>query len=98
LDLDGETIDVLHTPGHTAGGLCYYSQKSCLCFTGDTIFNVDLGFTNFDGGSAGRMRESLRNVINKWGNDVTIHPGHGDPATMKYVREVNREFLDMIAD
>jgi glyoxylase-like metal-dependent hydrolase (beta-lactamase superfamily II) len=98
LDLDGETIDVLHTPGHTAGGLCYYSKKSCLCFTGDTIFNVDLGYTHFEGGSAGRMKDSLRNVVNKWRNGVTIHPGHGDPATMKYVREVNREFLDMIAE
>jgi len=98
LDLDGEEIDVLHTPGHTAGGLCYYSEKSRVAFTGDTIFNVDLGYTHFAGGSAARMKESLRNVVDKWGNDVKIYPGHGDPATMKYVREVNREFLDMVAD
>ena len=96
LDLDGETIDVLHTPGHTAGGLCYYSEKSRIAFTGDTIFNVDLGYTHFAGGSAARMKESLRTVVNKWGNDVKIHPGHGDPATMKSVREINQEFLEMI--
>ena len=98
LDLDGEAIDVLHTPGHSAGGLCFYSRKGRVAFTGDTIFNVDLGYTHFAGGSADRMKESLKNVVDKWGNDVTIYPGHGDPATMKYVREVNREFLDMIAD
>jgi len=97
LDLDGETIDVLHTPGHTAGGVCYYSEKSRIAFTGDTIFNVDLGYTHFAGGSAARLKDSLINVVDKWANDVTIYPGHGDPATMKYVREVNREFLDMIA-
>lgn len=98
LDLDGEPINVLHTPGHTAGGLCYYSEKSRVAFTGDTIFNVDLGYTHFAGGSAERMQESLKTIVNKWGNDVTIYPGHGDPATMMYVREANREFLDMIAD
>jgi len=98
LDLDGETILVLHTPGHSAGGLCFYSEKSRAAFTGDTIFNVDLGYTHFAGGSPDRMKESLVNVVNKWGNDVTIYPGHGDPATMAYVREANREFLDMVAD
>lgn len=95
-DLDGETIAALHTPGHTAGGLCYYSKKSRVAFTGDTIFNVDLGYTHFPGGSGEQMRESLKNVVDKWTDGVVIYPGHGDPATMKYVREVNREFLDMI--
>ena len=97
LDLDGEQISVLHTPGHSAGGLCYYSAKSRVAFTGDTIFNVDLGFTHFAGGSAARMKESILNVVDKWGNDVTIYPGHGDPATMSYVRGANREFLDIVS-
>jgi glyoxylase-like metal-dependent hydrolase (beta-lactamase superfamily II) len=66
-------------------------------FTGDTIFNVDLGYTHFEGGSADDMKSSLRNVVNKWANDITIYPGHGDQATMKYVRDVNQEFLDMIS-
>jgi glyoxylase-like metal-dependent hydrolase (beta-lactamase superfamily II) len=98
LDLDGETIEVFHTPGHTAGGLCFYSKKSRIVFTGDIIFNVDLGYTHFPGGSSARMKNSLKTVVNKWENDITIYPGHGDSATMKYVREVNNEFLDMIAE
>ena len=98
LDLDGEMIEVLHTPGHSAGGVCYYSNKSKLAFTGDTIFNIDLGYTHFKGGSDERMKDSLKNVVNKWGNDITIYPGHGDSATMKFVRDINREFQDMIAD
>ncbi|MDR3304588.1 MAG: MBL fold metallo-hydrolase [Clostridiales Family XIII bacterium] len=96
LDLDGEVIRVLHTPGHTAGGVCYYSEKSRVAFTGDTIFNVDLGYTHFPGGSAARMKDSLKNVVDKWGNDVTIYPGHGDSETMKRVREINSEFLEML--
>jgi glyoxylase-like metal-dependent hydrolase (beta-lactamase superfamily II) len=96
LDLDGEPVHVLHTPGHSAGGACFYLPESRTSFTGDTIFNVDLGYTHFEGGSAEDMRSSLRNVVNKWANDITIYPGHGDPATMKYVREANQEFLDAI--
>jgi glyoxylase-like metal-dependent hydrolase (beta-lactamase superfamily II) len=94
---EGEPLHVLHTPGHSAGGLCFYLPDSKVSFTGDTIFNVDLGYTHFPGGSEADMRASLINVVNKWGNDVTIYPGHGDPATMKYVREANREFIDIVA-
>ncbi|GHU63974.1 MBL fold metallo-hydrolase [Clostridia bacterium] len=98
LDLDGEEIKVLPTPGHSAGGVCYDSAKSRVAFTGDTIFNVDLGYTHFPGGSAERMRTSLREVVNKWDNGVTIYPGHGDAATMKTVREINTEFLEALQD
>ncbi|MDR2162743.1 MAG: MBL fold metallo-hydrolase [Clostridiales Family XIII bacterium] len=96
LYLNGESVHVLHTPGHTAGGVCYYMPGSKVSFTGDTIFNVDIGYTHFTGGSPDDMRASLREVVNKWENDVTIYPGHGDPATMKYVRDVNKEFIDML--
>jgi glyoxylase-like metal-dependent hydrolase (beta-lactamase superfamily II) len=96
LDLDGETLMVLHSPGHTAGGLCFYSGKNRAAFTGDTIFNVDTGYTHFAGGSAARMKETIKNVVDKWDNGVTIYPGHGDPASMKYVREHNAEFNDYL--
>jgi glyoxylase-like metal-dependent hydrolase (beta-lactamase superfamily II) len=94
----GEPLHVLHTPGHSAGGLCFYLPDSKVSFTGDTIFNVDLGYTCFPGGSDADMRASLINIVNKWSNDVTIYPGHGDPATMKYVRRVNKEFIDIVAE
>jgi glyoxylase-like metal-dependent hydrolase (beta-lactamase superfamily II) len=94
--LGDEEIKVLHTPGHTAGGVCYYLERSRVAFTGDTVFNVDLGRTDLPGGSEAQMRRSLIEVVNRWANDVTIYPGHGDPCTMKYVREVNGEFLEMV--
>ena len=96
LDNSELTLEVLHTPGHTKGSVCFYSDKHKKAITGDTIFNVDLGRTDLPGGSDEEMRESLVNVINKWANDVMIYPGHGDPATMKFVRDVNEEFLDML--
>lgn len=94
--LGEEKICVVHTPGHTSGSVCYYSEKSKLAFTGDTIFNVDLGRTDLAGGSEVEMIHSCRDVINQWSNEIFIYPGHGDGCTMKKVREINREFLDII--
>ncbi|MBN7772029.1 MBL fold metallo-hydrolase [Clostridium aminobutyricum] len=96
LVLDGENIKVLHTPGHTEGSVCFYSEDSKLVFTGDTIFNIDLGRTDLEDGSDYKMEQSIRDVIDKWENDIMIYPGHGDSCTMKYVRQHNKEFLDII--
>lgn len=96
LPLGKDKLVVYHTPGHTKGGICLYSNRSSVCFTGDTVFNVDLGRTDFEDGSEEEMRNSIRNVVDKWGNEVTIYPGHGDPASMKYVRKNNQEYKDII--
>ena len=94
--LDEEEIRVIHTPGHTHGGVCYYSEKSKAVFTGDTVFNVDLGRTDLSDGSEKEMQDSIRNIISLWGNDMIIYPGHGDACTMKYVRKNNKEFKETL--
>ena len=96
IDLDGEKIRVVSTPGHTAGSVCFFSEESRLAFTGDTIFNVDLGRTDLESGSEDDMLRSIRDVIDKWENDITIYPGHGDWCNMKTVRRINSEFLDIV--
>lgn len=96
LPLGDETLQVIHTPGHTHGSICFYSERSKLVFTGDTLFNVDLGRTDLVDGSLKKMKHSIRNQINAWGNEITIYPGHGDSATMKYVRTHNPEFLELL--
>lgn len=98
LDLAGEKIKVLSTPGHTGGSVCFYSEKSGIAFTGDTIFDIDIGRMDLPGGSTEDMRSSLLNVVNKWGNEIIIYPGHGDSSSMKRVREINHEFLEMIRE
>ena len=96
IDLEGEKLVVISTPGHTAGSVCFMSDKSKVCFTGDTIFNVDLGRTDLEGGSEREMRDSILNIIDKWPNDIMIYPGHGDGCTMKKVRNINSEFLYIV--
>lgn len=92
-DLEGETLQVIHTPGHTKGSICLMSQKSRVCFTGDTIFDTDLGRTDLAGGSEADMKHSVRDIIDKWENDITIYPGHDSGCNMKKVRIYNTEFL-----
>jgi hydroxyacylglutathione hydrolase len=96
LYLDNEELEIINTKGHTKGSICIYSKESKVIFTGDTVFNVDLGRTDLADGSQKEMEFSVKNIISKWGNDITIYPGHGDSATMKYVRKNNFEYLEIM--
>lgn len=96
LTLGEEEIKVISTPGHTRGSVCLYSEQSKLAFTGDTIFNVDIGRTDLSDGSPYEMERSIKDIINLWSNEITIYPGHGDSCNMKFVRKNNQEFLDAI--
>lgn len=96
LTLGSLSCRVVHTPGHTKGGVCFYFGEERCCFTGDTIFNVDLGRTDLSDGSPKEMEQTIRKIVDRWADDVRIYPGHGDDCTMAYVREINREFLDIV--
>lgn len=96
LDLDGEELKILHTPGHTEGSICVMSEKSRVCFTGDTIFDTDLGRSDLPGGSEEAMKSSIRNIADRWENDIHIYPGHDDGCTMKQVRRYNTEFAAIV--
>ncbi|MEI3503229.1 MAG: MBL fold metallo-hydrolase [Anaerovoracaceae bacterium] len=96
IDLDGVQLEVIHTPGHTRGSVCIFDGKDRVCFTGDTIFNVDLGRTDLEDGSEEQMIRSITEIIDRWPNDIMIYPGHSDGCTMKKVRKINREFTDII--
>lgn len=98
INIGDEHLDVINTPGHTHGSVCFFAEKDKIAFTGDTIFNIDLGTTELVDGSLDEMHDSIINIINQWPDDITIYPGHGDECTMKYVRTVNREFLDIAGD
>lgn len=70
----GITLNVLHTPGHTPGSVCYETGNALL--TGDTLFDQGYGRTDLPGGSEAAMRESLRRVLPLRQNH-TIYAGHG---------------------
>lgn len=96
LVLDGEVIRVINTPGHTGGSVCFLSEKSKVVFSGDTIFDTDLGRTDLIDGSPAEMLRSCRDIINQWSNEYTVYPGHDIHATMKQIRVYNKEFLSCL--
>lgn len=83
----GETeIRVLATPGHTRGGVCYLCGNAL--FTGDTLFRLSCGRTDFPGGSSTEMRTSLQRLAALAG-DYTVYPGHGQASTLDFERRYN---------
>ena len=77
--LGAEALIVLHTPGHTAGSVCYRAGDDLL--TGDTLFRGAVGTTQCTGGSAFALRESVLRLY-ALGDDIVIWPGHGQRSTI----------------
>lgn len=86
----GETVlSVLHTPGHTKGGVCYIDYQDRLIFSGDTLFCLTAGRTNFPGGSFEELMASLITLRNLPG-DYIVYPGHNRATTLEHERVRNR--------
>ena len=80
LSLAGMDFKVIHTPGHTKGGCCYYLEDEGVIFVGDTIFMESIGRTDLPTGSMKEILSSVREKILTLPDDTKILPGHG-PAT-----------------
>ncbi len=76
----GIKLQVLHTPGHTPGGICLYSQEESVAFVGDTLFAGSIGRTDFPGGSMPKLLSSVEEKLFTLPGDTDAYPGHG-PAT-----------------
>ena len=94
----GETIgvgksnlEVVHTPGHTAGGICLIGDG--YIFTGDTLFASSIGRTDFPGGSYEIMMKSLRDKIMPLDDNLKVLPGHGPSSTLMEEKACNPYLL-----
>jgi hydroxyacylglutathione hydrolase len=75
------TLKVLHTPGHTPGGICLVSPSHCV-FSGDTLFYRSIGRTDLPGGNYAQIEQSIRNKLYTLEDDLVVFPGHGQPTTI----------------
>lgn len=80
------TIDVMETPGHTAGGVCYKIENNI--FSGDTLFRLSMGRTDFPTGNIKEIGKSLKRLYELDGNP-DIYSGHGDSTTLEFERKNN---------
>lgn len=84
VNIAGFTCKVLHTPGHTPGGACYYFEKEGILFSGDTLFACSVGRTDFYGGSASKIVRSIKEKIMILPEDTKVFPGHGEQTSVKF--------------
>lgn len=80
-------LTVLHTPGHTRGGICLAGEN--VVFTGDTLFNQSIGRTDFPGGSMPDIINSINSKLMCLSDDVKVLPGHGPASLIGFERQKN---------
>lgn len=83
-------IKVLHTPGHSPGGVCF--QAPGAVFTGDTLFAGSIGRTDFPGGDHRKLIQAVVDKIFPLGDDLRLYPGHGPASTIGRERQSNPFF------
>jgi len=85
-----ESLTVIHTPGHTPGGICLYSKPHL--FTGDTLFAGGVGRTDFPGGSTQQLLHSITDRLLTLPPDTIVWPGHGyggERSTIEHEKKSN---------
>ena len=92
IEVAGIKIKVIHTPGHTPGSVSYYIEEAGFLISGDTLFEESVGRTDFRGGSAKTLSESIRNKLFCLPDDTEVYPGHGASTTIGHEKKYNPFF------
>jgi len=87
LDVGGMRFAVIHTPGHSPGGICLYGEGSLFC--GDTLFNYSVGRTDFTGGSESQLLHSIITKLMILPDNTIVYPGHEGQTTIGEERKHN---------
>lgn len=85
-------FQVIHTPGHTAGGLCYYIKEAGLLFSGDSLFAESIGRTTFPSGSMSQLVRSINEKLFVLPDETKVLPGHGESTSIKHEKQYNPFF------
>jgi len=81
------TLTVIHTPGHSPGGIALFTDK--VVFAGDSLFYGSIGRTDFPGGDYNTLIASIKNKLFPLGDDVVVYTGHGPATTISQERRMN---------
>lgn len=92
IEAAGVKLQVLHTPGHTQGGICLYSKDEQVIFSGDTLFAGSVGRTDMPGGNMAQLIEGIKEKLLPLPEETVVYPGHG-PVTTIGQEKANNPFL-----
>jgi len=87
IDIGDLNFSVIHTPGHTPGGICLLGHG--VLFSGDTLFNYGIGRYDLPGGDYNRLMDSLQTKLMALPDDTVVYPGHGPDTTIGAERRGN---------
>jgi len=90
IKFDNDEIKVIHTPGHTQGGVCYLTNGDL--FTGDTLFYECVGRTDLPGGSFKQIVSSIKEKLFILDDNIKVYPGHGYTSTIGH-EKANNQFV-----
>lgn len=79
---------VIHTPGHTAGGMCLYDEKNSILFSGDTLFKESIGRTDLPTSNHRDIIESIKKLFTL-PDETIVYSGHGKPTTIAHEKANN---------
>ena len=88
LKLGNADLEIIHTPGHTPGGMCILIRTDSCIFTGDTLFRLSVGRTDLGAGNTSQLMVSLQRLM-ELGDEVKVYPGHGPSTQIGYERKNN---------
>lgn len=89
LELGGKTIEVIHTPGHTPGGICFYVEEEGILFSGDTLFAESIGRSDLPGGDFETEISSIRERLLTLPEATKVYCGHGPSTSILHERYYN---------
>ena len=80
--LAGFSVQMIHTPGHTQGGVCYYVEKEGVLFSGDTLFCCSVGRSDFATSSTSALIRSIKEKLFLLPDETKVFPGHMGATTI----------------
>ena len=89
VEFAGIDLRVMHTPGHTEGSVCYIDEVNKNIFSGDTLFCLTVGRTDFITGSFEKMMESVKK-LSLFDDEFAVFPGHNRSTTIGFEKKRNR--------
>ncbi len=89
LELGGDKLEVLLTPGHSPASLCFYCRNQQFVIGGDVLFRESIGRTDLPGGDHATLLDSIRTRLFVLPDEVIVYPGHGPATTIGYEKEQN---------
>ena len=95
IKLGNDELEILFTPGHSPGHVCFYNRAGKFLIGGDVLFNGSVGRTDLPGGDFATLEQSIKTKLYTLHEDVIVYPGHGDSTTIGDEMKTN-PFVKMI--